>query len=174
LPSCCGVNIYVRYVVWEQLLILIARSNLAEPPYVVDHQGPFGALCAEPLHVVDHQGRFGADSASNPSTWSRNWIESASSPSTWSTTSGLSVQDSPNPSTWSTTISLSVFHILSNGLQIGVKYWPRALFTNPNIVTDQNPAPGLIIAGDQNGLGMEPAAISGVYAANKVMGKTVD
>jgi len=54
---------------------------------------------------------------------------------------------------------------------VGVKYWPKALFTNPNIVTDQNPAPGLILAGDQNGLGMEPAAISGVYAANKVLGK---
>lgn len=56
----------------------------------------------------------------------------------------------------------------------GKKYWPRALFTNPNIVTDQNPAPGLILAGDQNGLGMEPAAISGVYAANKIMGKARD
>jgi len=53
----------------------------------------------------------------------------------------------------------------------GVKYWPKALFTNPNIVTDQNPAPGLILAGDQNGLGMEPAAISGVYAANRILGK---
>lgn len=57
---------------------------------------------------------------------------------------------------------------------IGKRYWPQALFTNPNIVTDQNPAPGLILAGDQNGLGMEPAAISGVYAANKVLGRTVD
>lgn len=57
---------------------------------------------------------------------------------------------------------------------IGQRYWPQALFTNPNLVTDQNPAPGLVLAGDQNGLGMEPAAISGVYAANKVMGKTVD
>ena len=57
---------------------------------------------------------------------------------------------------------------------VGRKHWPKALFTNPNIVTDQNPAPGLILAGDQNGLGMEPAAISGVYAANKVLGKTVD
>lgn len=55
-----------------------------------------------------------------------------------------------------------------------VKHWPFALFTNPNLVTDQNPAPGLVLAGDQNDLGMEPAAISGIYAANKVMGKTVD
>lgn len=56
---------------------------------------------------------------------------------------------------------------------LGTKYWPKALFTNPNIVTNQNPAPGLILAGDQNGLGMEPAAISGVYAANRILGKAV-
>lgn len=28
--------------------------------------------------------------------------------------------------------------------------------------------------GDHNGLGMEPAAISGIYAANNILGKTVD
>ncbi len=38
----------------------------------------------------------------------------------------------------------------------------------------QNLAPGPIVAGDVNGLGMEPAAISGIYAANKILGKTVD
>ena len=30
------------------------------------------------------------------------------------------------------------------------------------------------MAGDVNGPGMEPAAISGIYAANKILGKTVD
>ena len=30
------------------------------------------------------------------------------------------------------------------------------------------------MAGDHNGLGMEPAAISGIYAANKVLGRTID
>jgi hypothetical protein len=30
------------------------------------------------------------------------------------------------------------------------------------------------MAGDVNGLGMEPACISGIYAANKILGKTVD
>ena len=47
----------------------------------------------------------------------------------------------------------------------------HAMFTNPNIVLPQNLAPGLIMAGDHNGLGMEPAALSGVYAANKILGK---
>ena len=57
---------------------------------------------------------------------------------------------------------------------IGKKHWPQAMFTGPTEALPQNLAPGLIMAGDHNGLGMEPAAISGIYAANKVLGKTVD
>lgn len=48
-------------------------------------------------------------------------------------------------------------------------HWPKALFTNPNIVLDQDLAPKLYMAGDHNGLGMEPAAISGIYAANQII-----
>lgn len=48
-------------------------------------------------------------------------------------------------------------------------FWPKALFTNPNIVLDQDLAPNLYMAGDHNGLGMEPAAISGIYAANQII-----
>jgi uncharacterized protein with NAD-binding domain and iron-sulfur cluster len=48
-------------------------------------------------------------------------------------------------------------------------FWPKALFTNPNIVLDQDLAPNLWMAGDHNGLGMEPAAISGIYAANQIL-----
>ncbi|MDD6730501.1 MAG: FAD-dependent oxidoreductase [Eggerthellaceae bacterium] len=57
---------------------------------------------------------------------------------------------------------------------LGKKAWPKAMFTGPTKPVPQNLAPGLIMAGDANGLGMEPAAISGVYAANKILGKTVD
>lgn len=57
---------------------------------------------------------------------------------------------------------------------IGHKHHQHALFTNPNLVLPQNLAPGLIMAGDHNALGMEPAAISGVYAANKILGRTQD
>ncbi len=57
---------------------------------------------------------------------------------------------------------------------LGKKFWDHALYTNPNLVLPQNMADHLIMAGDHNGLGMEPAAISGIYAANKVLGKTVD
>lgn len=49
-------------------------------------------------------------------------------------------------------------------------HWPKALFTNPNIVLDQDLAENLYMAGDHNGVGMEPAAISGIYAANRIIG----
>lgn len=57
---------------------------------------------------------------------------------------------------------------------IGKKYWSHALYTAAHEALPQNLAPGLIMAGDVNGLGLEPACISGIYAANKIMGKTVD
>lgn len=57
---------------------------------------------------------------------------------------------------------------------IGKKYWEYALYTAAHEALPQNLAPGLIMAGDVNGLGMEPAAISGIYAANKILGKTQD
>lgn len=55
---------------------------------------------------------------------------------------------------------------------LGKKYWEHALYTAAHEALPQNLAPGLIMAGDVNGLGMEPACISGIYAANKIMGKT--
>lgn len=57
---------------------------------------------------------------------------------------------------------------------LGKKYWEYALYTAAHEALLQNLAPGLIMAGDVNGLGVEPAAISGIYAANKILGKTVD
>ena len=53
-----------------------------------------------------------------------------------------------------------------------VKYrdWPEALFTYGDIVQPQDWDENLWIAGDINGLGLEPAAISGVYAANRILG----
>jgi len=48
-------------------------------------------------------------------------------------------------------------------------FWPKALFTNPNIVLEQDLDKNLYMAGDHNGLGMEPAAVSGIYAANRIL-----
>lgn len=49
------------------------------------------------------------------------------------------------------------------------KDWPEALYTHPALVLDQDMGDNLYMAGDHNGLGMEPAAISGIYAANKIL-----
>ena len=48
--------------------------------------------------------------------------------------------------------------------------WPEALFTYGDIIQPQDHDEHLWIAGDINGLGLEPAAISGVYAANRILG----
>ncbi|MCD8212527.1 MAG: NAD(P)-binding protein [Campylobacter sp.] len=49
------------------------------------------------------------------------------------------------------------------------EYWGEALYTYPAIVLDQDMGDGLYMAGDHNGLGMEPAAISGIWAANEII-----
>jgi hypothetical protein len=48
--------------------------------------------------------------------------------------------------------------------------WPEALFTYGDQLQKQDWDENLWIAGDINGLGLEPAAISGVYAANRILG----
>lgn len=48
--------------------------------------------------------------------------------------------------------------------------WPQALFVYGDTILKQNYDQNLWIAGDHNGLGMEPAAISGIYAANQILG----
>lgn len=49
--------------------------------------------------------------------------------------------------------------------------WPEALFTYGDIIQPQDFDDHLWIAGDINGLGLEPAAISGIYAANRILGR---
>ena len=53
-----------------------------------------------------------------------------------------------------------------------VKYrdWPEALFTYGDSILRQDWDDGCYIASDVNGLGVEPAAISGIYAANRILG----
>lgn len=50
------------------------------------------------------------------------------------------------------------------------RFWTDALYTLGNIVLQQNRGNGLYVAGDHNGLGLEPATISGIYAANCILG----
>lgn len=53
-----------------------------------------------------------------------------------------------------------------------VKYrvWPEALFTYGDTILKQDWDENCYLAGDVNGLGLEPAAISGIYAANRILG----
>ena len=49
--------------------------------------------------------------------------------------------------------------------------WENAMYVQGRAYLDQQPAPGLYLAGDHNGLGLEPAAISGIFAANQIIAK---
>jgi len=52
---------------------------------------------------------------------------------------------------------------------IGNKGWEKAMFVYGQAYVEQNYGERLFVAGDHNGLGLEPTAISGVYAANQII-----
>lgn len=52
---------------------------------------------------------------------------------------------------------------------LGRKDWKKAEYVVGNAYLEQQYGPSTFVAGDHNGLGLEPAAISGIYAANQVL-----
>jgi hypothetical protein len=50
--------------------------------------------------------------------------------------------------------------------------WEKAMYVFGKAYLEQQYDDGLFVAGDHNGLGLEPTAISGIYAANRVINKT--
>lgn len=49
--------------------------------------------------------------------------------------------------------------------------WEKAMYVQGQAYLEQQYGDGLFVAGDHNGLGLEPAAISGIYAANQIVGR---
>jgi hypothetical protein len=49
--------------------------------------------------------------------------------------------------------------------------WEKAMYVFGNAYLEQQYYNGIFVAGDHNGLGLEPTAISGIYAANQVIKK---
>ncbi len=54
---------------------------------------------------------------------------------------------------------------------IGRKEWHKAMYVTGRAYVEQQYGDSTYVAGDHNGLGLEPAAISGVYAANQILKK---
>ena len=48
--------------------------------------------------------------------------------------------------------------------------WEKAMYVQGRAYMEQQLGKTIYIAGDHNGLGLEPAAISGIYAANQILG----
>ena len=73
-----------------------------------------------------------------------------------------------------TRTELDLSPYFSNFKVLDARIWPEALFTYGDTVCPQNLGDGRIVAGDLNGLGLEPACIAGIYAANVVLGLAKD
>lgn len=54
---------------------------------------------------------------------------------------------------------------------VGRKEWPDAEYVRGNDYIEQQYGPSTYVAGDHDGLGLEPASISGLYAANQILKK---
>ena len=52
---------------------------------------------------------------------------------------------------------------------LGQMKWDKAMYVYGDAYLEQQYGEGIYVAGDHNGLGLEPAAISGVYAANQIL-----
>jgi hypothetical protein len=57
------------------------------------------------------------------------------------------------------------FHLLAT------MHWEKAMYTQGAAYLEQQYGDDIYVAGDHNGLGLEPTAISGVFAANQILGK---
>jgi glycine/D-amino acid oxidase-like deaminating enzyme len=54
---------------------------------------------------------------------------------------------------------------------IGRREWEKAMYVSGRAYVEQQYGPSTYVAGDHNGLGLEPAAISGSYAARQILAK---
>ncbi len=59
--------------------------------------------------------------------------------------------------------------VCSSSKIIGMKGWDKAMYVYGDAYMEQTYGERLYIAGDHNGLGLEPTALSGVYAANMIV-----
>lgn len=54
---------------------------------------------------------------------------------------------------------------------LGRREWDKAMYVSGRAYVEQQYGDSIYVAGDHNGLGLEPAAISGVYAARQILKK---
>ncbi len=66
---------------------------------------------------------------------------------------------------------LDLHQVCENFKLITMIPWEKAMFVFGDTYLEQELDGGVYIAGDHNGLGLEPASISGIYAANRKLNK---
>jgi glycine/D-amino acid oxidase-like deaminating enzyme len=55
---------------------------------------------------------------------------------------------------------------------LSTQTWEKAMYISGRAFMEQEYGNGLYVAGDHNGLGLEPTAVSGIFAANQIINKT--
>ena len=73
-------------------------------------------------------------------------------------------------SVWPTGKEIDLEEFFLSHQVIKYRVWPQALFTYGKSILKQDWDENCYIAGDVNGLGLEPASIAGIYAANRILG----
>ena len=70
---------------------------------------------------------------------------------------------------YSRTSEVDLFQVCDSFTLLATKAWDKAMYVQGKAYMEQQYGDGLYVAGDHNGLGLEPAAISGIYAANQII-----
>ena len=79
------------------------------------------------------------------------------------------VQDDGSYLVYSREPEIDLDALFSHPRVVGRRDWAKAMYVSGRAYVEQKYGDTTYVAGDHNGLGLEPAAISGVYAARQVL-----
>jgi glycine/D-amino acid oxidase-like deaminating enzyme len=80
-------------------------------------------------------------------------------------------QDDGSYLVYSRVPAIDLGEMLTEHELIGRREWEKAMYVSGRAYIEQQYGPSTYVAGDHNGLGLEPAAISGIYAARQILNK---
>ncbi len=82
-----------------------------------------------------------------------------------------SIQDDGSYLIYTREKEADLYQVCENYELISMRSWEKAMYVTGRAFMEQQIGDSIFIAGDHNGLGLEPAAISGIYAANQILKK---
>ncbi len=67
--------------------------------------------------------------------------------------------------------NIDLYQVCEKFEVLATRTWDKAMYIHGRAFMEQQYSDGLYVAGDHNGLGLEPSAISGIYAANQIINR---